>query len=267
MTDEKDKCIIKEKIREVYHTKKINKYVSILSVLTLTLFLTACGDSGSGTNGSSAAGANVSDKNGAASVTSTGEDTVVNESNAADTDNTGDAAANYVTFEDLTRTQYCATLACDWKLEADAPTLVEFVGNGFYTDNYVYASILVGCAEEIAPGAVVEDIFPSFYNSDAFINTFKSFSRATYAEFTPATTEAVTINGFDAIKFTGVQEADDYGTPRTYDVYGYCAVINDLPVIVVGVTEQGKDQDTEELRAEQIHYVDEMIQTARVTPW
>lgn len=141
------------------------------------------------------------------------------------------------------------------------------MGNGFYTDNYVYASILVGCAEEIALGAVVEDIFPDFYNSDAFINTFKSFSRATYAEFTPATTEAVTINGFDAIKFTGVQEADDYGTPRTYDVYGYCAVINDLPVIVVGVTEQGKDQDTEELRAEQIHYVDEMIQTARVTPW
>lgn len=44
-------------------------------------------------------------------------------------------------------------------------------------------------------------------------------------------------------------------------------VINDLPIIVVGVTEQGKDQDTEELRAEQIHYVDEMIQTARVTPW
>lgn len=35
--------------------KKINKYVSVLSVLTLTLFLTACGDSG---NGSSAAGAN-----------------------------------------------------------------------------------------------------------------------------------------------------------------------------------------------------------------
>ena len=33
MTDEKDKCIIKEKIREVYHTKKINKYVSSLSVL------------------------------------------------------------------------------------------------------------------------------------------------------------------------------------------------------------------------------------------
>ena len=239
----------------------------ILSVLTLTLFLVACGDSGNGTTGSSAAGANVSDKSSTASVTSSDEDSVVNEGNAADTDNTGDAATNYVTFEDLTRTQYCATLACDWKLEADAPTLVEFVGNGFYTDNYVYSSIFVGCAEEIALGAVVEDIFPSFYNSDAFINTFKSFSRATYAEFTPATAEAVTINGFDAIKFTGVQEADDYGTPRTYDVYGYCAVINDLPVIVVGVTEQGKDQDTEELRAEQIHYVDEMIQTARVTPW
>lgn|GEM_PF-4376727 len=126
---------------------------------------------------------------------------------------------------------------------------------------------LCGRGEEIAPGAVVDDIFPAFYNSDAFINTFKSFSRATYAEFTPATTEAVTINGYDAIKFTGVQEADDYGTARTYDVYGYCAVINDLPVIIVGVTEQGKDQDTEELRAEQIHYVDEMIQTARVTPW
>lgn len=249
---------------EVYHMKKINKYVSVLSVLTLTLFLTACGDSG---NGSSAAGANTSDKNSTASVTGIDEDNAANESDSADTDNTGDAAADYVTFEDLTRTQYCATLACDWKLEADAPPLVEFVGNGFYTDNYVYASILVGCAEEIAPGAVVDDIFPSFYNSDAFINTFKSFSRATYAEFTPATTEAVTINGFDAIKFTGVQEADDYGTPRTYDVYGYCAVINDLPVIVVGVTEQGKDQDTEELRAEQIHYVDEMIQTARVTPW
>ena len=150
---------------------------------------------------------------------------------------------------------------------SDTPTLVEFVGNGSYTDNYVYASILVGCAEEIAPGAIVDDIFPAFYNSDAFINTFKSFSRATYAEFIPATTEAVTINGYDAIKFTGVQEADDYGTARTYDVYGYCAVINDLPIIVVGVTEQGKDQDTEELRAEQIHYVDEMIQTARVTPW
>ena len=102
---------------------------------------------------------------------------------------------------------------------------------------------LCGRGEEIAPGAVVDDIFPAFYNSDAFIN------------------------GYDAIKFTGVQEADDYGTARTYDVYGYCAVINDLPVIIVGVTEQGKDQDTEELRAEQIHYVDEMIQTARVTPW
>ena len=105
MTDEKDKCIIKEKIREVYHTKKINKYISILSVLTLTLFLVACGDSGNGTTGSSAAGANVSDKSSTASVTSSDEDSVVNEGNAADTDNTGDAAANYVTFEDLTRTQ------------------------------------------------------------------------------------------------------------------------------------------------------------------
>ncbi len=85
--------------------EKINKYASILSVLTLTLFLVACGDSGNGTTGSSAAGANVSDKSSTASVTSSDEDSVVNEGNAADTDNTGDAAANYVTFEDLTRTQ------------------------------------------------------------------------------------------------------------------------------------------------------------------
>lgn len=82
--------------------KKINKYVSVLSVLTLTLFLAACGDSG---NDSSAAGANASDKNGTESVTSTAADDAVNENEAADTDNTGDAAANYVTFEDLTRTQ------------------------------------------------------------------------------------------------------------------------------------------------------------------
>lgn len=246
--------------------KMINKYVSILSALTLTLFLTACGSSGSSTNGSAASKENASGQSSTASVESTDKDTSSAASDASEADNAGGSGSEYLTFDDLTQTQYCMTSACDWQLDVDIPTRVDFIGKGFYTENYTYASILVGCAEASMPGAVVDDIFPSLYNSDDFINVFNAFSRAKYAEFTPDTTESVTINGHDAIKFTGVQEADDYGTARTYDVYGYFAVINDLPVFVVGVTEQGQEQDTEELRSQQIHFVDEMIQTARVTP-
>lgn len=134
--------------------------------------------------------------------------------------------------------------------------------NGFVC-NKVDAGLVVVSSGEYTKGLTVENAFPSVWN-DFFLSTLKQYERMSqYDDFTPEETETVTINGMDAIRFSGVQTCDDYGTAYSYDVYGYCMVIENVPVVIAAVAGETNTTCSTDDMASIKHYADEMIETVR----
>lgn len=185
---------------------------------------------------------------------------VTNTDDGDDADNTDDdkASTDYKTFDDLPNSERIGTT--DMFISTfDAPT--ESYGFGFSnTDSFNYA-VMFASTEYPEEGASIDDTFADFYDEDYQIY-LRQFNKATYADYVPEITDRVTLAcGAEAIKFEGKQEFDEYGTPGSYDVYGYAFVYNGYTMIVSYAAQNDKVDDAK--KAELAGYVDEMIHTIR----
>jgi len=216
----------------------------ILSVLMSAAVLCSCGGDSSG--GKSDNGNTVSAQE--------------NNKAASDEKKDGDTAASAKlpgSYEIAVTDPHLFISTPDWNAES--------YGRGFALNengNKDYA-IVVACGYEDNESSL-KDTFSTVYN-DAFNGILMQNYRAKYAEFTPETTEdAMLINGVAALRFEGMQSADDYGTELKCPVYGYCFKHNGIPFIVAYIVMNESSADDAK-RAEMKGYVDEMINTVRET--
>ena len=122
-------------------------------------------------------------------------------------------------------------------------------------------AIVVACGEG-EDGASLEDDLAALYH-DTFQDILKQNYRATYAEFIPdSTTEGTLSDGSSALRFEGVQSADDYGTELNCPVYGYSFRHNGTPFIVACIVMNESAADAAKI-AEMKGYVNEMVNTVR----
>lgn len=231
----------------------MKRFLALLLVLILALSMIACDSSGDSEQGQQ------------------GND---DNSDVSDPDKGGSKATAYKTFDDL---------GYEWDVKSDlllwidsAPEGAELylscdtpkgynidpLYGGFAVYDATHGPIIVA-AGEYTPGITLEDaFFPA--NENYFTDTLNDFKRHTdWLEFTASSKEDVTINGRAAIKFTGVQNAEDYSSPYTYDVYGYCVVIENVPVIIAAVSGDRSDLRSDDNMEMSKHFVDEMIYTLR----
>lgn len=132
-------------------------------------------------------------------------------------------------------------------------------GYSFVISDSLDYAIVVTTDTDAHPGESIDDIFPTLFNGDQK-GVLMQFYRADYADFEPENTTHLTlVSGNEALRFEGVQTADDYGTAVSFDVFGYAFMFNDYPVIVSVLSKDTDDAKVDEL----IRYVDEMVQTVR----
>ncbi len=138
---------------------------------------------------------------------------------------------------------------------------------GFYLENKGYGTVIVSSGE-YSPGITVDKAFDDVYKNN-FIATLNDFERSkTWFDFTPDTSEHITINGRDTIKFAGMQKSDDYNTPYNYLVYGYCTVIENIPVFIVAAAGDPANDYQKSTWADDDmvtvkHFADELIENIR----
>ncbi len=141
----------------------------------------------------------------------------------------------------------------DWQAEG--------YGRGFALNekgNKNYA-IVVACG--YSAEGTLEEAFSTVYN-DTFNGILMQNYRAKYAEFTPETTEVKLANGSSALRFSGIQPADDYGTELNCPVYGYGFNYDGVPLIVAYIVMDEAAANNAK-RDEMKDYVDEMVNTLR----
>lgn len=184
-----------------------------------------------------------------------------------DTDNEKSSGAEYLTYDDLTREQRLA-VDIDHYIVVSLPIPCEGTGNGFTTHGYIstnYYYVAV-CGSEIMPDADLEESFLELLNRDGnhgYHSTLNMASHGDYDEMTPEMEYVTLDTGAEAIRFTGIQHKDDYGTPYDCVVYGYATMCNDIPVIVSYLIED-EDSVDEATKTELKHFVDEMINTVHL---
>lgn len=233
----------------------MKRLIALLLVLMMTFSMTACGDdSGSGTQ-------------------SGGSDT-------GKSSDSGKSTGDYKTFDDL---DYEWDVCSDYLyfidevegelyLRCDVPHdfAVEPSYQGFYIFDSELGAIVISSGEYNIDGITVDEAFEAVY-SEYFIRTlgdYASHRASMFAEFTPDSTEKLTVNGRDTIKFSGTQVVDDYGTEYRYMIYGYCTVIENVPVIIAAVAgdpdlDYNKSTQSSDNMASINHYTDEMIYNLR----
>lgn len=243
----------------------MRKILAFLLAALMALSMTACGGS-SESDGSSKA----EKQNSESSKSSKKE-------SSSKSDSKKKTEADYQTFDDLPIVwdvysdflYYVDEVDGELYLRCNVPenTAIEPLYLGFASSDSETGVVFVS-AGEYTPELKVDDAFDSVY-SECFIKTMKDYTNTrTWSDFTPDTSEHITINGRDVIKFTGVQEADDYGTACSYEIYGYCVVIENVPVIIAAAAspvdatwlrETMSKDDMVTIK----HYADEMICTLR----
>ena len=142
----------------------------------------------------------------------------------------------------------------DWQAEG--------YGRGFALNekgNKNYAIVAV-CGDGIG-GDSLNEVFEALYNDD-FSGILMQNYRAKYADFALETTEVKLADGSTAIRFSGMQPADDYGTELNCPVYGYGFYHDDVPFIIAYIVMDESAADDAK-RAEMKEYVDEMVGTVR----
>lgn len=241
----------------------MKKLLALLLALAMTLSLCACGGDSSG-GGTQPVPAGTSDGQ--------------TEENDPEQTQPADTGAAYLTYDDLAQTSnsWVRLDEGDVKLQIDHPSGFAFEGQAGHdvasTNNYCF-SMLMTHAEEPMPGASLEDAFYALLNGENGLHsTLRMINRASYSEVSPET-EIVTLDcGKEAILFSGIQQLDDYGTLSDCPIWGYCTMLDEVPVIVCYVIfdvesyEEGVASErngfipTEDME----HYVTEMINTVRI---
>lgn len=190
-------------------------------------------------------------------------------------------ASGYLTYDDLENTMSFILWRDEGNLrfQCDYPTGFHFEShsNGMGSENSLAFSIVLAHGEDTMPGASLEEAFLTLLNGDdGFHSLLRQVNRASYDEVTPDEMEYVTLDcGREAIRFSGIQHVDDYGTLYDSYLHGYFTLIDDIPVIVGYII-----FDEEELEADRLaerdryystdemeHYVVEIINTLRVVEW
>lgn len=166
------------------------------------------------------------------------------------------------TYTDLPETEQIGLAP----LYVNGPSLRLDYGENFFTLESKNYFIVAVTDNEQHPDESIDDAFSAFYNEELTSVLKYQIERATYDDFTPEKTERVTLScGAEALKFEGTQTADDYGTARSFPVYGYAFFYNDYPIIMLSIVTdiEHKDQPDDAKRVEMNNYVDEMVQTIR----
>lgn len=229
----------------------MKKLLSLLLALSLALSLCACGGSAGSTS------APVASDDAPAADTSS----------AAPTEEKTEApAAGYLTYDDLTNTEsfWLQTDAGEVKLQCDYPSGFSFDthGTGMGSENDTAFSIVMAHAEQPMPDASLEDAFCALLNGD-FHSVLRQVYSGSYGEAAPEP-ETVTLDcGREAIRFSGIQPIDDYGTPIDAPIWGYGMLLDGIPVIVCYVVFK-EEAVAEDRLTELAHYVEEMANTVRI---
>lgn len=231
----------------------MKKLISLLLVLSLVFSLCACGGSGSAST----------------STSKSADDSVSNAALSTDVDENENTASagTYLTYEDLPRTEKFFVRPEDSDaiiLEMDYPNIrFKTASIGMGSENSLDYAIVVAHSERPMPDTSLEDAFYALLNGERGYHTvLKSVNRATYSDLEPEM-ETLTLDcGKEAIKFTGIQHLDDYGTLSDCPVLGYATLIGDTPVITGYILYEEENVDADTI-AELEHYALEMINTVR----
>lgn len=236
----------------------MKKLLALFLALVMTLSLVACGD------GDTSSGSDTGD-------------TVVPKNGGSAAGNDAGDGGKYLTYDDLESTQrFClwgddrVDFLCDYPLGF----AFDSFGQGMSSDSNTAFAIVVAHGETRMRDTALEDAFLAFLNGDegGFHTTLRQVNRASYDEVTPEIKHITLDNGREAIKFSGTQHVDDYGTIYDSFLSGYFTMLDDIPVISCYIIfdEEDLEQDRIEERdrycspEEMDHYALEMINTLRI---
>lgn len=187
-------------------------------------------------------------------------------------------STGHLTYEDLSETENFWLWLDEGgtiQLQIDYPSgfLFDSHGNGMGSDTTRAFSIVMVHSEKPMPDTSLEDAFYALLNGEGgFHSILRMVNKATYDEVTPET-ELVTLDcGKEAIRFSGTQHMDDYGTIADCPIWGYCTLLDNIPVIVcyvvfdeVNLAEGlAAGQKAYHSTDEMAHYAEEMINTVRL---
>lgn len=226
----------------------MKRFLAIISALAILLSLFACGGKESTDSDTPSDGTNESDE---------GSDT------PAESDS---SSSDYLTYEDLPRTESFTIWSEENRpsIKIDYPDFrFDSHGNGMGSEDSFHYSIVTVNGENRLPDSTLDDAFMTLLNGeDGFHAILRMVYHADYSELEPET-ETITLPcGREAIKFSGTQHVDNYGTLYDSPIYGYCTLCNDIPVIVCCILLH-PDEVSNSKALELQNYVDEMINTVR----
>lgn len=240
----------------------MKKLLALLLALVMALSLVACGGGDSTPSGGD------TDEGGAAVADNGGS--------TAQGNDAGDGGS-YLSYGDLEYTQrFClwGDDRVDFLCDYPSGFAFESFGAGMASDSNTAFAIVVAHGETRMRDTALEDAFLAFLNGDdgCFHSTLRQVNRATYDEVTPEIEYITLDTGREAIKFSGTQHVDDYGTIYDSVLCGYFTMLDDIPVISCYIIfdEETLEQDRIEERdrylspEEMDHYALEMINTLRI---
>lgn len=266
------------------NTKKITAL--LLACLLAASSLTACGSDASSGN----AGADGSQNGGAqdekADSSKTGQSSEKAQDDGGAQDADTDASSEeqqtaggdgYLSYDDLPNEQSFILWLDEGNIrfKCNYPDSFAFEGsaNGMGSENSVAFSLVMAHSEQLMPDTSLEDALYALLKGDEFHHTLRRVNRATYDDMTPDETESVTLDcGREALRFSGLQHMDDYGTTADCPIYGYCTMLNDIPVIICYIIFDEEKYEEDRLAEsehyyspdELDHYIQEMLNTLRI---
>lgn len=266
------------------NTKKFTAL--FLACLLAASSLTACGsDASSGNAG--AAGNNSGAQDEKADSSKTGQSSEKAQDNDGAQDAGTDASSEeqqtaggdgYLSYDDLPNEQsfFLWLDEGDIHFKCNYPDNFAFDGhgNGMGSENSFDYSIVMAHSEQPMPDTSLEDAFYALLNGeDGFHSILRMVKKASYDDLTPDETESVTLDcGREALRFSGLQHMDDYGTIADCPIYGYCTMLDDIPVIICYIIFDEENYEEDRLAGreryhspdELDHYIEEMLNTLRV---
>lgn len=209
----------------------MKKLLSLLLALAFVLSLCACGSGGNsaGTPSTPTPGSDTPSTVTSPAVTASGD---------PKKDEPEPSAPGYLTYDDLdeTETFYLWLDEGELSFQIDYPGGFRFenYGSGLGSEDSFYFSIVEAHTEQPQYGASLEDAFYTLLNGEDGLHAIlRMVKSAAYDEITPEIEFVTLDSGREAIFFSGFQHMDDYyGAIADCPIWGYCTMLDDIPVIV-----------------------------------